>query len=145
MVQGNADEINRVNRAGENLPLANPPRGTLVVMDDDPLFRRSIARVLKSEGYVVHELEEVQQLDKLLGREKIDLVIADSRLADGSDGWREAKRLAALHGDIKVLAVSGYDADAIGAVGGYVADRYLQKSGGGLRIVSAVEDALREA
>lgn len=135
----------RGNRAGDASQNADPPRATIVVLDDDLVFRRGIARVLRSEGYDVIEVEDSEELAAALEQGPVDLIVADSRLADGSDGWLRAKELAARHGRTKVLAMTGYDADAIAAVGGYTdVDDYVQKSGAGFNVVRAVEEALEK-
>ena len=50
------------NRPNEALQSANPPRATIVVLDDDLLFRRGVARVLRSERYDVIEVDDTEQL-----------------------------------------------------------------------------------
>lgn len=131
------------NRAGDRLANADPPRATVVVLDDDLLFRRGVSRVLRSEGFDVIEVEGSAELAEVLQESSVDLIVADSRLADGSDGWREAKALAKEHGDIKVIAMTGYDPDAIAAVGGFTeVDGWIQKAGAGFNVVRAVEEAL---
>lgn len=131
------------NRAGDRQRNADPPRATIVVLDDDLLFRRGITRVLRSEGYDVIEVDDSEGLAAALQDGPVDLIVADSRLADGSDGWLRAQELAASHGRIKVLAITGYDTDAIAAVGGYTGvDGWIQKAGAGFNVVRAVEEAL---
>ncbi len=130
------------NRPGDRQNNANPPRATIVVLDDDHLFRRGVARVLRSEGYDVIEVDDIEGLAAALEAGPVDLVVADSRLADGSDGWLEASALAQRHGGVKVVAMTGYDADAIAALGGFTDVEFVQKSGAGFNVVRAVEEAL---
>lgn len=130
------------NRPDESRHAANPPRATIVVLDDDLLFRRGVARVLRSERYDVIEVDDTEQLAETLRSTPVDLIVADSRLSDGSDGWREALTLARQHGRTKVLAMTGYDKDAIAAVGGFTDVEFVQKSGAGFNVVAAVEAAL---
>lgn len=130
------------NRPGERQRNADPPRATVVVLDDDHLFRRGVARVLRSEGYDVIEVDDIDGLEAALAESPVDLVVADSRLADGSDGWLRARELAASHGNFKVVAMTGYDADAIAALGGFTDVEFVQKAGAGFNVVRAVEEAL---
>ena len=44
----------------------------------------------------------------------------------------------------KVIAITGYDTDAIAAVGGYTEVEFVPKVGAGFNIVRAVEDALAD-
>ena len=130
------------NRPGESRFSAGSPRATIVVLDDDLVFRRGVARILRSEGYDVIEVEDAGELAAVLDQNPVDLIVADSRLGDGSDGWRDALALAQSHGRVKVLAVTGYDAEAIAAVGGFTGVEFVQKSGAGFNVVRAVEEAL---
>jgi DNA-binding NarL/FixJ family response regulator len=114
----------------------------VVVLDDDRLFRRSVVRALHLEGFLVLEAEDVTALAATLEDNRVDVILADSRLADGSDGWREAEALAARHGGVRVVAVSGYDIDAIEATGGSVTVGYVLKDGSAFAMLKAVEAAL---
>lgn len=130
------------NRQGQHATTTRRPRGTVVVLDDDRLFRRSIARVLRSSGFDVIEVDSSAELAAVLEGGPVDLIVADSRLADGSDGWVQARDLAEAHGGLRVLLISGYDPEAIRAVGGFADVPYVRKRGSGFNIVRAVEDAL---
>jgi CheY-like chemotaxis protein len=131
------------NRPGDPRARAgDPPRATVVVLDDDLVFRRGVARVLRSEGFDVIEVEDGEELEAALTDTPVDLIVADSRLADGTDGWLEANAIADRHGRVRVLAITGYDADAIAAVGGFTGVEFVQKEGAGFNIVRAVEEAL---
>jgi CheY-like chemotaxis protein len=131
------------NRAGSESRTSDPPRGTIVVLDDDAVYRAQVERVLRSEGFITMGTGDVQGLAAILEAHDIDLILADSRLADGSDGWREAEALAARFGGVVVVAVSGYDADAIEATGGSVTKGYVLKGGSAFQLLQAIEEALR--
>lgn len=130
------------NRPGDRQRAADPPRATIAVLDDDHLFRRGIVRVLRSEGYDVIEVDDIEGLAEVFRQAPVDLVVADSRLADGSDGWLEAAALARAHGNVPVVAMTGYDPDAIAALGGVTDVEFVQKAGAGFNVVAAVEQAL---
>lgn len=130
------------NRAGDGLHSSDPPRGTIVLLDDDLLFRDGLARALRRERYDVIEVEEAAELEAALLDSPVDLIVADSRLADGSDGWLKAKEVAEKDGRAKVLAMTGYDPDAIAALGGFVNVEFVQKSGSGFNILQAIERIL---
>ena len=130
------------NRAGDRTAHnSDPPKATIAVLDDDLLFRASIARNLRSAGYDVIEVEEEAELAAALAEFPVDLILADSRLADGSDGWLVAKRLSELHGAIPWLAMTSYDSDAIVHLGG-IDVPHVVKQGAGMNVIGAVEDAL---
>lgn len=129
---------NRPERAA-----GQPPRGTVIVLDDDRSFRLGVARALRGEGFVVHEAEDTAELAKLLDVVHADVVLADSRLADGSDGWREAVALAARFPRTKVVPVTGYDADAIEAVEGTILPGFVRKGSSAYDVLQAIMDAMR--
>jgi DNA-binding NtrC family response regulator len=127
------------NRPGRN---SGGSPATVVVLDDDRDFRRGVLRALRNEGLVVEEAEDVASLLAILTRTPVDVIVADSRLADGSDGWREALALSGRYPHTRVVAITGYDADAIAAVEGMVISGFIQKGDDPLRIVQAVLEAI---
>ena len=141
-VGSKVEGVSAGNRAGSKNRPSDPPKATVVVLDDDRLFRRSIARTLRLEGYLALEAEDIAELAALLDSYSVDVILADSRLADGSDGWREAEALALRQRGVRVVAISGYDLDAIEATGGSVSDQYVLKDGSGHALLAAVEAAL---
>jgi|JI10StandDraft_1071094.scaffolds.fasta_scaffold754845_1 ActR/RegA family two-component response regulator len=130
---------------GSNRPGRIPggPAATVVVLDDDRDFRFGVVRVLRNEGFVVEEAADVATLLAILNRTPVDVILADSRLADGADGWREALALSGRYPNTRVVAVTGYDADAIAAFEGVVLSGFVRKSDGPSVIVQAVLDASR--
>ncbi len=88
--------------------------GTVLLVDDEPLVRRSGERILKTLGYdVIHAengkvaVEQYQQ-----HRDKISLVILDLLMPvmDGEEAFRALKE---IDPDIKVLFASGYSKDEV--------------------------------
>lgn len=137
------DTLIEGNRAGDPRHTSNPPRATIAVLDDDELYRENLGRVLRNEGYAVIEAGDLSSLEGLLSSHPVDLIVADSRLPDG-DGWARAQELAQQDG-VKVLAVSGYDAEAIEGTGGEVLPMYWMKDTGRFTLLKAVEEALARA
>src|SRR5512144_2328177 len=57
----------------------------IVVVDDQPLFRRGLVAVLEAGGLmVVGAASSVREAAEMAARTQPDLVVADLRLADGS-------------------------------------------------------------
>ena len=54
----------------------------LLLVDDDPGLLKLLGMRLTSEGYTVSTAESGAEGLRLLGREKIDLVISDLRMAE---------------------------------------------------------------
>lgn len=57
---------------------------TILVVDDEPSVRRALHRLLAREQYRVVEAEGVAQALAVLGSHKIDLVITDYAMPDGT-------------------------------------------------------------
>ena len=67
---------------------------TILIVDDDPGFRKLLETILKGEGYQVEGAGSVADARRAGARRKFDLVISDLKLPDG-DGiqvlrwWKE--------------------------------------------------------
>ena len=129
------------NRPGGST--SDPPRGTVIVLDDDRDFRVAAVRALRMEGFVAEDVADVAGLAVALGRMPVDVIVADSRLADGTDGWEAAAALAQQFPRTRVVHVSAYDADAIRAVDGTVVEAFVRKGGDPFALVEAVMSVLR--
>ena len=78
-------------------------------MEDEPDVHAVLGRVLREQGYVVHEAPHGRDALELAADEenRIDLVVADVVMPEL--GGRElAARLVELRGDVPVLFISGY-------------------------------------
>ncbi len=84
-------------------------RGTILVVDDEPLLRKVASKLLQKLGYQVMEAPDGESAVALF-REKgsqIDLVLLDM-IMPGMDGHQTLERLRALNPSIPVLMCSGY-------------------------------------
>lgn len=135
---GTPDGLNRPSTS-----TTDPARGTVVLLDDDAFFRQSTRRPLQHEGFAVFEAEDISTFLRILDAHHVDVVVADSVLGDRTDGWKEVRALASRHPEMKVVFVSGYDEDAIVAVGRTPVDQHFLKGRDSHSIVQAVIDAVR--
>jgi PAS domain S-box-containing protein len=82
---------------------------TVLVVEDDPVVRRSVRRILKQYGYDV--IEAADGREGLLAAQEtvkpIDLLLTDVVLP-GLDGHELAEKVKLLHPEAKVLFMSGY-------------------------------------
>ncbi len=84
-------------------------RGTILVVDDEPLLRRVAAKLLQKLGYQVLEAADGETAISMFQQNKarIDLVILDL-IMPGLDGYQTLERLRALNPQVPVLLCSGY-------------------------------------
>ena len=81
-------------------------RGILVV-EDEPLEAELLAMDLESEGYRVHLCEDMEGALRILGRERIDLVLSDHYLRGETTGVQLLRKLLRLFPDIPRVMMSG--------------------------------------
>lgn len=87
-----------------------PGRGTILVVDDEPLLRRVAKKLLQKLGYSVLEASSGQQALEIFQekKEEIDLVLLDL-IMPGLTGLQTLERLRALKPEVPVLLCSGYE------------------------------------
>jgi CheY-like chemotaxis protein len=90
--------------------MAPSPKSTVLVLENEPVVLRSTARLLRNEGYAVHEAASPQEARTIVERilEPISLLICDLEL-DGLQGREAAIMLQALRPEMRVLFMSGSD------------------------------------
>ncbi len=88
----------------------NATRKVLVV-DDDPVVRKSFDRVLTSKGYAVITAENGEEALRKLSAEKYDVVYTDIRMP-GMSGLEVAEKVKARQPWTPVVIITGYGNDA---------------------------------
>jgi CheY-like chemotaxis protein len=88
----------------------NATRKVLVV-DDDPVVRKSFDRVLSGKGYAVITAESGQEALNKLNEEKYDVVYTDIRMP-GMSGLEVAEKIKARQPWTPVVIITGYGNDA---------------------------------
>jgi DNA-binding NtrC family response regulator len=86
------------------------PRKVLVV-DDDPVVRKSFDRVLTGKGYAVITAENGQQALRKLSEERYDAVYTDIRMP-GMSGLEVAEEVKARRPWTPVVIITGYGSEA---------------------------------
>ncbi len=79
----------------------------ILVIDDEPLVRRSMEEILKSRRYQTSSAGTLAAAEALLGKETFDLVMLDVRLPDG-DGQRFLEQLMAMPTHPLVVMMTGH-------------------------------------
>ncbi|ABD87431.1 response regulator [Rhodopseudomonas palustris] len=114
----------------------------LVVVDDEPVARESLAAYLEREGFRVTMAEDIRGLRGVLEHQKVDLVLLDIRLP-GQDGLSFLRELRS-RSNLPVIFVTGR-VDEIDRVLGLElgADDYVTKPFGHRELLARVRTLLR--
>jgi len=83
----------------------------VLVVDDDPVVRKSFDRVLSSKGYAVITAENGEEALTKLSQEKYDVVYTDIRMP-GMSGLEVAEKVKARQPWTPVVIITGYGNDA---------------------------------
>ena len=83
-------------------------RGTILVVDDEPLQRDIATRMLTTFGYEVVTVASGEAAIELLRRRAVDLVVLDMLMPPGINGLQTYRAIIAIHPGQKALIVSGF-------------------------------------
>lgn len=78
----------------------------VLLVEDDAMQRRQMARVLKSEGYRVSECSSGDEALQVLNEVEVTLVLTDMRIP-GKDGIFLLKHIRRKHKNIRVIIMTG--------------------------------------
>jgi DNA-binding NtrC family response regulator len=107
------------NRAPER------PPATVLVVEDDPILRFTLAMELGQAGFIVREAASAEEAETVLNTgAAVDLVVTDIEMPGARNGLDLAKFVRAFRPHIRVVVVSGI-LPATGIVG--VADAFFGK------------------
>jgi CheY-like chemotaxis protein len=81
---------------------------TILVIDDDDLFRQTLETVLRRAGYRVLAATNGRDGIELFHAHQPDLVVTDVRMP-GKDGFEVIRELRQDYPDVRTIAVSGGD------------------------------------
>ncbi|MBS1218098.1 MAG: ompR, partial [Proteobacteria bacterium] len=119
------------------------PKTRILVVDDDARLRDLLNRYLSEQGYAVRVVADALDMNRLLARERYDLMILDLMLP-GEDGLSICRRLRGS-GEmmpIIMLTAKGDDVDRI--VGLEIgADDYMPKPFNPRELVARIQAVLR--
>ncbi|WP_294334315.1 response regulator [uncultured Sphingomonas sp.] len=123
-------------------PASDDP-ATLLVVDDDRDIRLLLANSLGARGYRVETASNARDMDAILEKMPVDLVILDVMMP-GEDGLSACRRIATADGpDVILLSALGEEQDRIlGLEVG--AGHYLPKPCSPREILATVRAALRK-
>lgn len=109
------------NKKGERI--------SVLLVDDHPMVREGMRRLLEGEGgfQVVGEVDSVEDALEELQRKKAEIVVMDIQLP-GMDGVEGTRQLKARYPEVKVVIVSAYGEDYLVPSIDAGADGYLLKT-----------------
>jgi DNA-binding NtrC family response regulator len=92
--------------------------GSVIVVDDQPNVRRSMALVLRHEGHVVTEAATAQDALGAVASSAIDVVVTDVRLESSTDGVELMRRIKQRDEHVQVVLITAFGTidDAVGAM-----------------------------
>src|SRR5438874_3775905 len=94
----------------------------LLIVDDEPGFRRSVRRTLERGGHMVLEAGNVEDAHDVLSAEAIELLLCDINMPGGS-GLQLVRTITAERSDTAVVMLTGVDDPAVAnealAIGAY--------------------------
>ena len=88
----------------------NQTAANILVVDDDQRLRDLLDRYLGEQGFGVHAVANAPAMDKVMGKEDVDMIILDLMLP-GEDGMSVCRRLRAAGRRIPIIIDSCVSAD----------------------------------
>ena len=80
----------------------------VLVIDDNPFYRRRLQELFKGRG---HDTETAENLDgavEVASTHKPEVLVVDCMLKDAADGFDVSDRLQIDHPDLKTIVITGY-------------------------------------
>jgi len=119
------------------------PKTRILVVDDDLRLRDLLQRYLTEQGFTVHTVADAPGMDKLLARERVDLLVLDLMLP-GEDGLSICRRLRGGRDLLPIIMLTARGEDVDRIVGLEMgADDYLPKPFNPRELVARIHAVLR--
>ena len=119
------------------------PLARVLIADDEADLRALLQRYLGDQGYAVRTVESAQPLDKLLARERFDVLVLDVMMP-GEDGLSICRRLRAANDVTPIIMLTAKVEDVDRIVGLEVgADDYLPKPFNPRELLARIHAVLR--
>jgi two-component system response regulator FixJ len=96
---------------GENpetirLPISNPSQHIVCLVDDDPSIRRSIGRLLESDGFMVRAFSEPEDFVTYIAKNDVEVAVLDIWM-DRITGMELLAHLCARSPRVKAIFITG--------------------------------------
>jgi DNA-binding NarL/FixJ family response regulator len=104
-----------------------PHRASVLVIDDDPVFLKSLASALTESGYAVTQDCCAKMAAHLMASRRFDVAVVDLNLPD-ENGIELVRQLSTKKPRTKIIAMSGVESDLYLEIARYVgADAAVRK------------------
>ncbi len=119
--------------------------GTILVVDDDDPVRVMLARLLRTQGYLVLQAAHAAEARAQLDAQKPDLVISDI-VMPGESGIELRRSILERWPDLPVILISGYSAEGPAEFASRTANTiFVQKPFAADQFLALVEQTLADA
>ena len=92
------------------------PKLSILVIDDEPSVRETLAEMLETMGHRVVLADSGQSALQLLGANECELVFTDLAMPD-MDGWETSREIRKRWPDMNVVLVTGYGSGTLPPAG----------------------------
>lgn len=94
-----------------------PEGSTLMVVDDDAVFRNQLVRAMERRGFTVFAAEGLKDAPGIAEEHKPDYAVVDMRLEDGN-GLDLVEPFRSIRADMRIVILTGYGniASAVAAI-----------------------------
>src|SRR5690349_24576346 len=86
--------------------MGNPSKGRILIVDDEPVVRDSLARWFAAEGYETKAVASAREALEVINQ-RWDLALVDIKMP-GMDGIELESRLKEADADLIVIIMTGY-------------------------------------
>lgn len=115
---------------------------TILVIDDDPIFRMLMRDILEEAGLEVIEVPEGSEADEICRRRSISLVLTDL-VMPGAEGIETIKQLRNNYPYLPIVAVSGAFGGAFLKIASFLgADAAVRKPFTAEQLLQVIDDQL---
>jgi two-component system phosphate regulon response regulator OmpR len=119
------------------------PKTRILVVDDDLRLRDLLQRYLTEQGFTVHTVSDAAGMDKIMSRERFDLLVLDLMLP-GEDGLSVCRRLRGTKNLVPIIMLTAKGEEVDRIVGLEMgADDYLPKPFNPRELVARIHAVLR--
>ena len=118
-------------------------RRRVLLVEDDPVVRYALRRVLVAEGFVCQDVGDAEAAGRLLAEQRYELVVTDVNLPDDS-GLALLARIRTKWPELPVLLISGEDTPERRSASQHLGAGFLAKPFAMRDLLEAIRKALEQ-